>query len=382
MRLLVFVFVAIVIVEISVRAFYLALSAPLHASRFVWSPDYEQARKNWDALSLGVDEEIGGFRATGAKYNAEFPNNEPLCGSAYGDSYVGGAEVPDAEGWVEQLSHSLGCHLANYAVGNYGTDQAYWRFRQLDDESPIVLLGVNPNTVMDNVNQYDGFLGSPLEPYALKGRFVFDEFNHLKWVPRPRLDADGFVAMHRQPAKALPQSYFLPDTRDGPITLRFPYIITFARVALMPRVRNLLAGRAQWSSLYDANHPSGALSLMVAIIESFVELANSRGKRSLVVMLPLAASFTERANHGEFEYAPLVTALRERGIEIFDPGAAMIDALAGRSPCEFYTRPHPVMALLPFLLPCGGHYSRLGNTVVAQLVDAELRRRNLLKNRQ
>ena len=44
------------------------------------------------------------------------------------------------------------------------------------------------------------------------------------------------------------------------------------------------------------------------------------------VMIPLAASFREQANHGEFECAPLVAALAPNRIEIFDPGPAMIDA--------------------------------------------------------
>src|SRR5436190_22101062 len=59
--------------------------------RLIWNPDLEQAGKNWDALAPIVDDEIGGYRASGAKENSEFPNG-PSCGSAFGDSYVGGAD--------------------------------------------------------------------------------------------------------------------------------------------------------------------------------------------------------------------------------------------------------------------------------------------------
>jgi hypothetical protein len=219
--------------------------APLQIIGLIWNPDLEQARKNWDALSSLADDEIGGYRVSGAKRNSEFSDGGQSCGSAYGDSYVGGADVANDEGWVEQLSHLLGCRVINYAVGGYGTDQAYLRFRQVQDTSPIALLGINPNNVMDNVNQYDGLLGSALEPMALKGRFLFDSSDHLTWLPPPRLDRDGFIAMNRNPAGTLPHSYFLPDTPDGPITLSFPYTLTLARVALMIRLHNILMRKTE-----------------------------------------------------------------------------------------------------------------------------------------
>lgn len=375
-RRLIYVLLVIAIIESSAAVICRFPLTPLQTIRLIWHPDLEQARNNWNALSSAVDDEIGGYRVSGAKHNSEFPDSGQSCGSAYGDSYVGGADVANDEGWIERLSHLLGCRVTNYAVGNYGTDQAYLRFRQVHDDSPIALLGINPNNVMDNVNQYDGLLGSALEPTALKGRFLFDSFDHLTWLPRPRLDREGFVAMNQTPAGTLPYSYFLPDTPDGPVTLGFPYTMSLARVALMTRLHDILVRRAEWSDLYAADHPSGALRLMAAICQAFVELAKARGERPLIVMLPLANSFREQANYGKFEYAPLVAALQAKGIEIFDPGTAMIDSLAGRSACEFFTHAHPGAAWLTSPVPCGGHYSTFGNTTMAQLVAAELRRRN------
>lgn len=367
------VLLVVAIVESGAALICRFLVAPL-----IWNPDLEQARKNWDALASVADDEIGGYRVSGAKNNSEFPDVGHSCGSAYGDSYVGGADVANDKGWIEQLSHLLGCRVTNYAVGNYGTDQAYLRFRQVHDASPIALLGINPNNVEDNINQYDGLLGSALEPTALKGRFLLDSAGQLKWLPRPRLDREGFIAMNRNPAQTLPHSYFLPDTPDGPVTLHFPYTMTLARVALMTRLHNILVRRAAWSSLYSADHPSGALPLIAAICQAFADLAKARGQRPLIVMLPLAHSFREKANYGEFEYAPLVAALQAKGIEVFDPGQAMIDDLAGRSACEFYTNAHSGFALLTSPVPCGGHYSAAGNTTMARLVAAELRRRNFV----
>jgi hypothetical protein len=378
-RWLVFVLLATILVECCAALICWYLSSSSQTSRLLWNPKLEQARINWNTRASVSDEEIGGFLASGTKNNLEFPDSSKPCGSAYGDSFIGGADVPDQEGWIEQLSHLMGCRVNDYAVGGDGTDQAYLRFRQLYDDSPLVLLGIDTHTIMNVINQYDGFLSGELEPYSLKGRFILDQYGGLNWVARPRLDANDFVAMHRDPATVLPQSYFLPDTADGPVTFRFPYAFTLARLALIPRLHNIVLRRAEWSSLYRADHPAGALQLMVAISEAFVELANSRGKRALIVMLPVAGSFREQSNHGSFEYIPLVAALRAKGIEVFDPGPAMIAARGGRSTCEFFTRPHAELAWLSSPVPCGGHYSSLGNALMAQLVAAELRRRNFLK---
>src|SRR5216684_2372670 len=121
---LMLVVLVIAIVESSAALICRLLLSPLHAIGFIWNPDLEQARNNWDALASVADDEIGGYRVSGAKSNSEFPDSGHSCGSAYGDSYVGGADVATAEGWIEQLSHLLGCRVANYAVGGYGTDQA------------------------------------------------------------------------------------------------------------------------------------------------------------------------------------------------------------------------------------------------------------------
>ncbi len=370
-----------VFIEVSAALVFVFQLGPAQIQRYVWDPNVAGVRETWDAVSSEVDPYIGGPRVAGPIPSAEFSDGAPSCGSAYGDSFVLGLDVAEGKGWVEQLSHILGCRVANYAVGNYGTDQAYLRFREASDESPLVLLGINPNNVLDNVNQYDGFLDpTSTGPAALKGRFFFNASHQLEWSSRPQLDANGIVAMLRHPAQTLPRSYFLPDTPDGPVSARFPYTVTLARIALMPRLRNIFLRRAEWSDFYAADHRSGALQLMTAIIKAFVDLANARGKRSLIVMLPGSGSFREYANHGYFEYAPLVAALHAEGIGIFDPGAAMMEALHGRSICEFFVDARPAFAWLTSPVPCGGHYSTFANTVMARLVASELRRRGLSIN--
>ncbi len=361
-------------------AIFLKFVVASRAHFLVWNPDIDGARKAWTAAAENWDDELGWPSPrdavapprdrTGAKYNPDFSQSEHPCASAYGDSFVWGNDIPLADGWIEQLSRKLGCRVANYGVPGYGTDQAYVRFtRNTQDEAPLTLLGIFPENIMRNVNQYRGLMGFSLSPVGLKGRFVLDGEGRLEWIHRPRIDEKGFLGFLRDPARLLPHEYLLPDTRDGPVTLRFPYTLTLARVALMPRLRVRITGRPSWADFYRADHPSGALALTAAIVEAFVRESEHHTKRALVVMLPGASSFRARAESGQPEYAPLIAALAARQIDAFDPGPALLGALGQKSYCELYAAP----------ADCGGHFGIEGSRILADVVMSELRRRGLLK---
>jgi hypothetical protein len=362
----------------SVSAIFLKFVLASTAHFLIWNPDFD-ASKVWAAAGGNWDDELGWPSpsdavapprdGTGAKYNPDFPQSESPCASAYGDSFVWGTDIPLADGWVEQLSRKLGCRVANYAVEMYGTDQSYVRFLHIrQDEAPVTLLGIFAENIVLNVNQYRGFLGYSPSPTGLKGRFVLDGEGRLEWIHRPRIDEKGFLDFLRDPASLLPHEYLLPDTPDGPVTLRFPYTATLARFALMPRLRVRITGRPSRADFYRADHRSGALALTAAIVEAFVRESERRGTRALIVMLPGASSFRARAEFGQPEYAPLIAALATRKIEVFDPSRALLSALGQRSYCELYTEP----------ADCNGHFGIEGSRIVADVVIAELRRRGLV----
>jgi hypothetical protein len=259
--------------------------------------------------------------------------------------------------------------VSNYGVSGYGTDQALVRFRRTsNDAAPTAILGIFPENLLRNVNQYRALFGFPQHPQWLKGRFTLDGADALRWIARPQIGLDGFVELHRDPSKIIPHEYFLPDTRDGPVTWRFPAMLTTFQLALRPRLMTRITGRPSWAAFYDPAHRSGALPLTVAIVEAFVRDAAARGQRALVVMLPGASSFRARTAFGAFEYAPLVAALSARNVDVFDIGAALM-ADGMRNYCELYLNP----------AACSGHLGIAGSAAFAEIVAAELRRRGLVK---
>jgi hypothetical protein len=378
-RGLIWVLLGAALIEVGAAAGFWLLVGPLHAARFVWNPNPEEAGDNWSAFSGSIDEDIGGPSMfseasgaardpTGAKRNSDFPDTQ-ACGAAYGESLVLGYEIPPRLGWVEQLSRLIGCRIANYAVNGNSTDQSYVRFTKENSEVPFVLLGIDVSTIANNITQYSGLITGQPSPYALKGRFALDDADRLQWLDRPWIDGDGFVALHQVPAQILPNDYFLPDTADGPVTVGFTYSSTLFRLARLSRFQNILARRAEWANFYAPDHPSGALRLLVAICDAFVRHGDSWGSRVLVIPLPVAQSFRQRSAYGKFEYAPLVDTLRAKGLEVFDPGPAMLGSLAGRPYCDLFTQ----------AASCSGHYSVFANTILARLVDGELRQRGFVR---
>lgn len=368
------------VVEAFCAAAYHLILIP-HARYLIWDPDMNEARKAWaESTKIEPDKELGWpapatarsapYDEAGAKLNADFPVTSDACASAYGDSFVWGYDVPHNDGWIEQLSRRLGCRVSNFGVSGYGVDQAYLRFRQkTEDKAPTVMLGIYPQDVMRNVNQYRSFLGFPLHPHALKGRFILTQDKRLEWRAPPALDLERFLELNRSPEKIVPDDYILPGSLDGPTIKRVSYTWTLLSLAVSRRVLNRLSGRGSTSDFLDAKHPSGSFELTLAIVDAFDALAKQRGQRLLVVMLPGASSLRQKLASGAFDYEALQEQIASRGVAVFDLGRALLAERAGRPYCDFYTEQ----------AVCDGHYSVAGGVVISQIVADELRQRQLVR---
>src|SRR5262245_38911036 len=142
-----------------------------------------------------------------------FPAPGKECVSLYGDSFTYGSEVSDSEAWSNVLSKNLNCRVANFGVGGYGTDQAYLRFlRNSNDNSGLVILGIFPDDIMRNVNQYRYFLdGDPDSIFSLKPRFILEN-NQLTLISMPNLKYEEFLLAVRNPERFLKHETFLPNS--------------------------------------------------------------------------------------------------------------------------------------------------------------------------
>ncbi len=131
---------------------YAAVAAIAHVfrPRLVWMPDvddceaiYAKYRAEYDTILGWPLKNDGRFDAGGAGPSPAFPNTDHPCVALFRDSFTFGSEVSDDVVWGNVLARRLGCRVANYGIGVYGTDQAYLRFLEQDVGSgAVVILGI------------------------------------------------------------------------------------------------------------------------------------------------------------------------------------------------------------------------------------------------
>jgi len=362
------------IAEAASAALYFGYVLP-HFRYAVWDPASSDVYKVWDKSRDPPDEELGWpspseigkppYDSTGAKENPDFPVAKNSCAVAYGDSFVWGFGVPLEKGWVELLSRQLGCRISNYAVPGFGIDQAFIRFRRNATETaPVVLLGIYPEDLMRDVNQYRAFIGFQMNPGFVKGRFFLTEKGVLKWIPRPTLDRRRFIELNRDPSTIVPNDYLLPGSDDGPVFRGASFTWTFLQFEFAR-----LRGRPlPINAFLTPGDPSGAFELSIALVDAFRDLASERGQKLLVLMLPGSSSLRHKRESDAFEYDAFQEKIRSHGIEVFDLGPPLLAKREGQNFCDLFLEQNA----------CDGHYSEIGNRVVASIVASELSRRSLI----
>lgn len=279
------------------------------------------------------------------------------CISTYGDSFTYGDEVGDTEAWANVLSEALGCRVANFGVGGYGTDQAYLRYNANPaDRARVVMLGIFPDNVMRNVNRYRYFLDGQTV-FSLKPRFILDG-EHLKLVGIPEWEFRDFVRATEYPATSFPYEAFVPDSENGPVSPKFPYSWRVLKLFLSERVRSGLLGKTSWEMFYERDHSAQALEITVRITDLFYRTSRSREQELLVIIYPTGRSFKEFKKTGRIAITPLVVELERRGIRFVDLHEAFGHRVGSEQFCNLLTQP----------TGCVGHFNAEGNRMIAEIL--------------
>jgi hypothetical protein len=307
----------------------------------------------------------------GAQRNPHFPDGpaKGSCVSLYGDSFTQGGDVSaDDKQWGNRLSRELGCYVANFGLGGYGTDQAYIRFLEnRSDPSSVVIFGIQTADVVRNLTRIRD-LENREKWYALKPRFILDSASKLQLVPIPNLTEDEYlrVLTERSPQLILEHETLHPGGPAGAVKLEFPYTLSVARNALrFLGFRSRVFGYPEWMALLERGHALQGLEITVGITREFARLAAKRDKSPLVFILPHPEDFAYFLKKGTWPYRTLVEELRRAQIVHADFGPFLLAAAkeAGK-PVTHYFGPTR-------------HYNDDGNALVARFVHAHLRERGL-----
>ena len=278
------------------------------------------------------------------------------CVSAYGESFTFGSEVGDTAAYPSQLGRLLGCPVANYGVGGFGSDQAMmlYRAQQGVDSAPVVILGHISENLLRNINQYRNLL-YPGQELFFKPRFRYER-GELTPVPIVIQAPEDFDALRRDPEAILPLDAFTERPRRA-----FPYSLSLLRWAFSDyHVRAELRGIPRHLSFYAPDHPHRGVELTASIGEQFAEEARSAGRIPAVLLMPVGSDLLHARDNGTWVDQPLADALRERGVMVIHAGPPMLSRLEGADPCSIFTN-------------CSAHYNERGYRMVAEIVAAALK---------
>ena len=302
------------------------------------------------------------YGPSGARPSPAFPALDAPCVTLFGDSFTYSEQVDDEHAWGDVLARQLHCRVANYGVGGYGTDQVLLRSKGVEALGRVAILGIHPENVLRNVNQYRGFMGDWM--YTFKPRFLLEPDGELQLIPLPTLEEHELALLLKDPAAVLPHESFLPGSRVGPVLWQAPYTLAVLRGLFHPRVTARLTGGTSWGSFLAPGHTTGALDLTATLAAEFNREAQSKGASTTlsVVFTSPSAFFQYEAGAG-WAQEPLVNALQSRGLRTLDLGPVFHEHLNGESICTLMRYPEA----------CDGHYNEEGYSLVAESVAATIR---------
>ena len=288
------------------------------------------------------------------------PTRFPACVSLYGDSVTWAAEVDNEHAWSNVLSLLLGCRVANYGGGGYGTDQAYLRFKfNSRDKSKVVIMGFLTENILRNVNQFRNLLYAN-HRYALKPRFIVNRDGDLKLIPVPNLSKKEYMLLVKEPERFLKHEYFFLDDFGHLNSLKFPYTLSVLKSVTHFYILAKIAGKPSYAEFYQMDHKSGALQVTDKILLNFSKDAISEGRIPIVLILPTYDDLVYYQKHQKWVFENIIILLKKDGVEPLNIGNDMLEIMGKRNLNEFFTH-------------TTDHLNDEGNKILADIVYQKIK---------
>jgi len=283
--------------------------------------------------------------------------------SAFGDSFTYGSDVALGETWEKQLGIlTPSIEILNYGVGAYGLDQAYLRYLQVGTEyhPHIVFIGYMSENIARNVNVFRPFYS------AAYGNAIFTK-------PRFKVN-QGKLVLLKNPISAFEdhERFLLHDTevlaKLGENDYYYQANYAKGSFDFLPSVR---LTKLFWSTIKNKrlnqifqqdgmyNVHSEAYEVTLKIFDAFYRKVLENSQLPIILIFPDLNDLSRSRKKQERRYAPLLKYFNEQGYRF-------IDVLGALEPYESdYT--------IAELTRAWGHYSPLGNKIIAEYISAQLK---------
>lgn len=276
----------------------------------------------------------------------------------FGDSTMHGTAVPWQDSIGAHLETLLGQQrdVKNFALGAYGMDQAFLRWRAIKDQvqPSVVVFGFQAENVKRNASIFRAFYTYETVdiPFS-KPRFEL-RGTALEPINLPTLSpAEIGPTLRNFASSPLHQHDFFYQAELYQNSVIFQSrLVAFAFGAVRMNNRYVVASKER-----AAYSPQGELgTLALAIMRSFRDEVQQTGARFLVVHLPRRVAVEAALSGTPLAYEQLLSIVRGE-FEIIDPLLQMVKIARDRGASSLYVDPW--------------HYSKDGSHVVADAIAQE-----------
>ena len=323
----------------------------------------------WSPKPLTDTQEVK-INSQGIRSEHDFSQNVPphvVRVSAFGDSFTFGSDITNDDTWELQLEEQdPRFQVLNFGVGAYGLDQAYLRYLQdgVHFHSDIVIIGFMSENIYRNLNVFRPFYSSSYKVLYTKPRFSVENGNLIlfKNPLATREDYARFLADDETVLKEIGSNdyYYQMGYLAGPMD-SFPSVRLFkiAARSLKWHLNPVVTREGSYAVT------SEGFRLTTRLLEAFYCAALQHESLPVIVIYPALPDLKRHHRHQPKIYEPLLEHLHMNGFRYLD----VLDAFVAYDP-------HVPRDQLT--VGSSGHYTRLGNKIVASYLQSYLMKEGLV----
>jgi len=277
-----------------------------------------------------------------------------------GDSFSHGDEVFYHETfgyYLEQLLNNAGIptEVINLAVGGYGIDQAFLRWQHAGHhlKADIVLLGLQFENIQRNCNIIRSlYLPDSGLPFS-KPRYILKN-DTLQLINSPTLPPETITELLQTSVNNWDLAQYEQFLKQGFYEKNFWY-----RSKLIALISEILFPIEEDPFFYDPNANPAQLTLK--ILDTFKSKIEENGSQLIIVHIPIIIDIIKKRLSQKAIYSKLLSTIKSKYNVI-----TTTDTLTAQTKEESFFD----------LYMKGGHYSALGNKLIAQRISMEIIKQN------
>ncbi len=329
----------------------------------------------WTIKKYGATRSLYRANSQGIRANKDYPLTvlqNTIRISSFGDSYTHCDGVKNEDTWQEKLGGiNRTLEVMNFGVTGFGLDQAFLRYQQdgVSYQPDVVFIGFMTENIFRNVNVFRPFYQPQGGLPFTKPRFSIQD-DRLVLLKNSMRELSQYTELLTHPEIVLPKlgahDYFYHiHYKQG--FFDFLPSVRLIKMESFKIIRkyifdDIIDDSSDYASIHGYyNENSEAFLVTAGIFDEFYRNAVSHNSIPIILVFPNTWDIIRYRANGTKAYTPLLTYFDMKNYQYID----LLNAF------DIYGKEFEVKDL------CAGHYSVLGNEIVARYIGEYLEKNGL-----